>query len=229
MTVKVLIVVLAVAGLFSSCKKSGDLAPAQILTTNLNVVNADANFLNVYQNGTRIFNTSSISPGSQTNYMTVLAGTQTYQFKIAGTTTPNYIIDNYQLKLDTGKSYTLFAAGETVDKLIVTNDLLPKFSGTTGSYKAQLRYVNASPGTTNLTVTVRDSLSFTNSAFKYASGFMFTGIGTSNIKVYQAGSTTPVFTGVATLVPGIYYTLVTKGTLTGTGGNQLSVMLLIKQ
>ena len=226
MTFKGLIVVLAVAVLFSSCKKSGDLAPVN-LTTNLNVVNADANSLNVYQNGNRLYNTSSLSPGSQSGYMAVSAGTQTYEFKIAGNY--NYLFNGYQLKLDTGKSYTLFAAGETADKLFVTTDLAPVFSGTNATYKAQLRYVNASPGTTNLTVTVRDSLTFSNSAFKYASGFAYTGIGTSTIKIYQAGSTTPVFTGVATLAAGTYYTLVTKGTLTGTGGNQLSAVLFINQ
>lgn len=227
MKVKVLVLVLA-AIVVTSCKKDGDLAPVH-LYSNLNLVNAvaGADSLNVYQNGTRLFNTSSISPGAQTGYISVPAGLQTYEFKLPGVKNYNYIINNYQLSLDTGKYYTLFAAGETIDKLFTTTDVLPAFSTTLLAIKAQIRYVNASAGTTNLTVTVRDSLAFTNSAFKYTSGFNYTGVGVSNIKVYQAGSTTPVLTATATLAAGVYYTLVTKGTLTGTGSSQLSVVLLV--
>ena len=224
MKVKVLVLILAVVAI-TSCKKNGDLAPVH-LYSNLNLVNAVAgtDSLNFYQNGTRIYNTSSISPGSQTGYQSVPYGLQTYEVKISRGV--NYIINNYQLNLDTAKYYTLFAAGETVDKLFTITDVKPAFTGTTSLYNAQVRYVNASPSTVNLTVTVRDSLAFTNSAFKYSSGYNFTGIGVSNIKVYQAGSATPVFTTTATLAANTYYTLVTKGTLTGTGANQLSVLLL---
>jgi hypothetical protein len=209
-----------------SCKKNGDLAPND-LTTTLNVINADTNALNVYQNGARLNNTSSLSPGSESGYMSVPFGLKTYQFKIAGAT--NYIIDGYQLNLDTDATYSLFAAGETADKLFLTTDIAPVFSSTAASTQALIRVVNASPGTTNLTISLRDSLTFTNKAFKYISGFSYIGIGTSTIKVYQAGSTTPIVSGTVTLAAGTYYTLFTKGALTGTGKNQLSAVLLINQ
>jgi hypothetical protein len=220
MSVKILIVVLVVAGFVSSCKKNGDLVPIN-LTTNLNVINADANSLNVYQNGSRLNNTSILSPGSESGYMTVLAGIQTYEFKIAGNY--NYLFNGYQKKLDNGQYYSLFAAGETADKLFLTNDAAPADSAT----KATVRFVNASAGTTNLTVSLRDSLTYTNCAFQYASAYNYIGSGISTVKVYQAGTATPLIDSTVTLTAGTLYTIFTRGTINGTGQNHLSVSLLL--
>jgi len=152
----------------------------------------------------------------------VLSGIQTYQFKIAGSY--NYLFNGYQLKLDTGQYYSLFAAGETVDKMFLINDSVTPKASTT---QATIRFVNASAETTNLTVSLRDSLTYTNSAFKYASAYSYISSGISTFKVYQAGTATPLISGTITLTASTLYTIVTRGTINGTGQNQLSVSLLL--
>lgn len=223
--IKVLILVLLVVAGLSSCKGTGDIVP---LTkgTFINVINADTSALNFYQNGTRLNDISAIAPGSQTGYFNILltvpvSPTQVYQFKKAGAA--DYLINNLNLNLDTSKYYSIFAAGETADKIFVTRDV-----GATGTLPSQaaVRFINASPGSSNLTVTFRDSLTFLNRAFKSVTSFANIGKGTAAVKVYLAGSNTPTINLPITLLPGKLYTLFTKGVPGGTGQNKLSAILI---
>ncbi len=212
-----------VAGL-TSCKKNGDLPPS-VKNTTVNVINADSSALNFYQNGTRLNNISSLSPGSNTGYfylpLNLPLTPEIYQVKKAGN--PNYLIDNCKLTLDTSAYYSIFIAGETADKIFAITD-----GGSTGTLLSQaaVRFVNASPATTGLTVSLRDSLTFSGKAFKYASGFTNIGQGIATVKVYLPGSGTPIFTQSVTLTPGVLYTLFTKGIPGGTGNNALSAILI---
>src|SRR5476649_2415028 len=123
MNSRALILVFAglVIGLLSCKKGNGDVLAA-IQTTNLNVVNASADTLNFYGDGTRVNNGSNLYPDGSLGYLTVTSGAQSYQFKKAGN--PNALVD-VPLILDAStlnlqKLYSLFIAGETADKVFLT-------------------------------------------------------------------------------------------------------------
>ncbi|MDB5109508.1 MAG: hypothetical protein JWR67_622 [Mucilaginibacter sp.] len=219
--IKVFILLVFVAIGLYACKNNGEIIPV-VKTTLLNVVNADINPLNFYQNGTRLNNISSINPGSESDYMSVPNGTTIYQFKIAGSRTPDYIINNYSLKLDSS-AHSLFAAGETADKLFLIKDVPLKDS----SSVAMIRFVNASPATTNLTVSIGSSLTYSNQAFQSASNFTYIAPGTYTVNIYQAGSVTPLLSPqTITLIANTKYTLFTRGIINGTGQNALSASVV---
>jgi len=203
-----------------SCKSGDDIAPVY-KTSVLNVVNADVNALNIYQNGTRLNNNSPIGSGSASGYMSVKYGEQKYQLKIADPNKPDYIISDYTLTLDTLKSYSLFVAGETPDKLFLIDDVPPA-----SSTQPAIRFVNTLPGNVNLNVTI-GSASFTNVPFKIASGFINVNTGVNAIKIYQAGSATPIVDDVLNLTGGSVYTVFTTGSISGTGSNKLTAKLML--
>ena len=224
MNIRVLIFIICVAIGASSCKHS-DVAPVKSNTTvgNLNMVNATNNVLNLYQNGNRVNNASVINPGSVSGYLPVAYGTQKYQLKIAGETNPNYLFDAVELTLDTLKTYSLFAVGETSDKLFLKEDVI---SSAIPQTQAAIRFVNTLPGTTNLDVKI-EALNYTNVSFTTATDFTGIAPGPTTIKVYQAGLSTPDISETFTLVAGTIYTVFTTGTLAGTGTDKLTVKLSI--
>lgn len=219
--IKILVLVVLTSMTLSSCKKDGDLAPV-IKTAALNTVNASINPINVYQNGIRLNNLGSFGIGGQSGYFSVASGMQQYQIKKAGAGTPEYLISEYAQNLDTDMQYTLFVAGETADKLFLIQDT----SEDPVSGKAMVRFVNTLPGATNLNASI-GSLNFTNTAFKSASAFTNVNSGTNSLKIYQSGSATPVIDQTITLAPGIYYTIFTSGTLTGTGADKFTARMII--
>lgn len=222
MSIRSLLYLFLVAIALSSCKSSDDIAPAY-KTTLLDVVNADINPLNIYQNGTRIYNASPISQGGTTGYISVKYGTQQYQLKIASPDKPDYLFTDYSLTLDTLKRYSLFIAGETPDKLFLKEDVLLSAIPNT---QAAIRFVNTLPGSVNLDVSI-GSLTFTNKAFMYSSAFTSINPGVNAIKIYQTGFTTPLISDVLTLVAGNVYTVFVTGTINGTGANKLTAKLIL--
>lgn len=222
MNIRVLVIIICLAIGASSCKHS-DVAPVTKKYNNLNMVNASTNVLNLYQNGTRINNTSVINPGSVSGYLPVINGTKKYQLKIAGETNSNYLFDGVELTLDSTKLYSLFVAGETPDKLFLKEDVI---STAIPNTQAAIRFANTQPGTVNLDVSI-GALNYTNLAFKTVTAFTGITPGVNTIKVYQAGSSTPVINETLTLVAGTVYTVFTTGTLTGTGTNKLTAKLSV--
>lgn len=218
---KILVLVI-IAGIgLSSCKKDGDIAIV-LPQAGLNTVNANNYAINVYQNGTRLNNLGSIGTGGKSGYFSVTAGTQQYQIKKAGTDSPDYLISDLALQLDSGKSYSLFVAGDSPDKLFTINDVQPTI--TTG--QAAIRFVNTLPGTTNLDVTIGSQV-LTNRAFQSASNFNNISSGANSLKIYQAGSATPLIDQTITLTAGSIYTIFTTGTLAGTGTDKLTARMII--
>jgi len=216
---KAAIMVAVIAMALSSCKSNGDIIPV-VPPANLNIINAATDSLNVYQNGARLNNISTISPGSQSGYISVASGTQTYQLKKSGMTT--YLVSSLPLKLDSGTFYSLFLAGETSDKIFLVTDTLPAVSTTA----AAVRFINASPASTNLDVYV-GSLSFLNQPFKAVGNFKPVATGHTLITIYNHATTTQLFSDTTTLTAGGAYTLFTKGIPGGAGPNQFSVVLAI--
>ncbi len=223
MNSRVLILVFAglIMGLLSCKKGNGDVL-ATVQTTNLNVVNASADTLNFYDDGTRVNNGSNLYPDGSLGYQAVTAGAQSYQFKKAGS--PNTLVD-ISLTLDVStlavqKLYSIFIAGETADKVIFTRDTLVSDTG------ARVRFVNASPITGTLDVTIGNTFNYKKLAFKSATGFIHVNSGKNTLTIYQSGSTTPLAQGTLTLNGSTSYTLFTRGQLNGTGNSAFAARIL---
>jgi len=212
---------IAVAISIASCKSSGDVVPYG-KPAQLNLINADTTALNVYQNGARINNISTISPGGITGYIPVNFGTTIYQVKKNGAA--NYLIDGYSMKLDTNTFYTLFIGGETADKLFLTNDTLTTI---TNNANALIRFVNAANTTASFDFYIGSKLSFLNRAFKSATDFTNITGGTYVVTVYPHGSTTALLSGNVTLTAGFAYTFFVKGIPGTTGLSKFSATLLV--
>jgi hypothetical protein len=205
---KVKISILVFAALVTaviSCKKSGDIAPI-VKTAFINIVNASADTLNFYQSGTRLNNTSNLYPSGSLAGLVVTVGTQNYQFKKAGSA--NSLME-VPITIDTLATHTLFVAGETADKVFLTKDLVPD----TGK-SVRIRFINASPATTNVDVYVGTNFAYKNVAFKSETPYITVSAGANALSIYQAGTTTLLAGGTLTLTSGPY-TLYTKGGITG--------------
>lgn len=206
-----------------SCKKDGDIVVV-LPQAGLNTVNANNYAINVYQNGTRLNNLGSIGTGGKSGYFSVTAGTLQYQIKKASPDNPDYLISDLALQLDSAKTYSLFVAGDTSDKLFMLKDSVPSVPGT----MAAIRFVNTLPGTTNLDVTI-GTASYPNMAFKSFTEFSGVNSGATSLKVYQSGTATPIIDQTITLTAGTIYTIFTTGTLSGTGADKLTARMVINE
>jgi len=216
--VYLLIFALAVTGLSSCQKTTGDAAPLAVTTT-LNLVNATTDTLNLYQNGSRLNNTTNIYPFGFLAITNITSGTQSYQLKKAGSTD---VLVETPLTINYNKLYThtLFIAGEATDKLFVTTDTTVK------NTDVLIRFVNASPMTSNVDVYIGSNFVYKNRAFKSATNYIAATSGKNVLSIYQAGTTTLLAGGTLTLITGTAYTLYTKGVINGTGNNAFGARIV---
>ena len=214
-----------------SCKNK-DIVPATPLTTALNVVNASADTVKYYINGTRQDNTADLFFGGQTGYLSVISGTQNYKFSKA---TGNFAtLFSESFTLDTAQNYSLFVAGTTADKAFLLTDPLAYASTILAADTVDtlvtpsvIRFVNASPdaGDLNVTVGVGDTVNFTNCKFGTQTSFVTFTSGAKEIKVFtNSGATLSIDTTITFQAEQIY-TLFTKGMLNGKGTSLFSVTL----
>ncbi|HZY37201.1 MAG TPA: DUF4397 domain-containing protein [Mucilaginibacter sp.] len=205
------IILFFVGILFAEACKNNDNVFPTVLPTSLNVVNASADTLNFYLNGTRQNNTSSLFPVGQSYYVTVKAGQATYQFKKAGGFS---VLFGVPLTLTDSSYYSLFVCGATADKSFLTLDQLYTDTVTNST---QIRFVNASPDAGNLDFYAGDTINYKSAPFKGTSAFLATGSGMKEVKVYQSGSASPLVDTLIAFQPGGISTLYSKGLLKGTG------------
>lgn len=207
----------------SACKKNNDAPVVSTAIDSLNVVNATADTINFYLNGTRLNNNSNLYPSGSSGYYQVPAGSQAYQVKkiFNPATSVVQTLFNLTLPLDAHHYYSLFVAGETADQAFTTLDTLRQDTTINQCY---VRFVNASPDAGNLDFAVGDTLKFTNKPFKSSSGFVSVGVsGFKPIVLYQSGSSTPLISTTYSLIAGESYTFYTQGKLSGTGNSALSI------
>lgn len=219
-----------------SCKKNNDV-PTVTLKTNLNIVNASADTVNFYLNGTRLNNNSNLYPLVSTGYLTnILAGPQNFQVKkmFNPVTSTVQTLFTIPLNLNANINYSLFIAGETSGDAFTTTDFTiaqatTLLNTTNNSDTAQntslIRFVNASPTAGNLDIAVGDTVKFTNVSFAKINpeGFTLINSGTKTFSVYQTGTTTPLVTGTLLLSAGAAYTVYAKGALTGTNNSAFGI------
>jgi hypothetical protein len=145
-----------------------------------------------------------------------LAGTHQYQIKKAGT--PNVLV-NLPLDLDTGRAYSFFIAGNTADRVFLTNDVF------LASSDVEIRFANASPGM-DFDIKIAGNFNYSNRTFKSVTDFMKMTAGKNRYELYETGNPVPIAQGDLTLAEGRVYTLYTKGEKNGTGENAFGVRLI---
>jgi hypothetical protein len=218
----ILFFIAAIAGLYS-CKNNDEVLK-KVVATSINVVNASADTLNFYANGTRLNNTSGIYPASFSYYLHTLAGQQNYEFKKSNNPA---LLFGLPLNLTDSVYYSLYVYGESASKTFMTNDsplLVPN-----GPDTSLVRFVNASPDAGVLNVVVGgDTVVFNNCAFKSSSAFLTVGSsGLKEVRIYLAGSSTATIDTTLAIEPDYTYTIFSKGLLNGKGNTAFGVGLVI--
>jgi hypothetical protein len=225
MNIKAVILFFAVAviGLYACNKNASDL-PIVTKKTAITVINATGDTVNFYQNGTRLNIGSNLTPLGQYLNIPINVGTQRFQFKKAGN--PNAFIDA-PFTIRDSTDYTMFIAGESLDKVFLLEN---RFITDTNKNIAYVRFVNASPVDDALNVAINnDTTKFTAVPFKSATPFAVVRSGKVSLVVRMGNDTTKRLSGSITLTNGAYYTLFTKGTLSGTGINAFGARILIME
>ena len=207
-----------------SCKNN-DSVYKTVLYAGVNVVNASADTLNFYLNGTRQNNSSSLYPGSQSFYLPVAQGAENFQFKKAGTFN---VLFSVPLTLKDSTNYSIYVAGETTANSFNTIDYLDT-TGIQNGIGTRIRIVNACPAAGNLDVTVGDTLSYSARPYQSSSAFLLTGSGIKVVKISQSGSVSPkiLIDTAITFQPGRIYSLVSRGIINGTGSAKFNVGIVI--
>ncbi|UPK68253.1 DUF4397 domain-containing protein [Chitinophaga filiformis] len=207
---KGLLTILALTGMFtfSSCSKDDDDTTVDPDAT-VKIVNAlpDAGSVNVF-NGTSKLNSSAIAYGESTGYMNVKKGDATFDFKAA--VSGNTVL-SAPVKFEKGKTYSLFAAGETNGNTtvgILTEDDL----GAPASGMAGIRFVHAGSDAPAVNFLANDSLLQGSIAYKSATGFKQLAPGTYTIRLNNATNGETVITrSSVVLSAGKLYTVVAQG------------------
>lgn len=209
-----------------ACKKTTNDAPLTSYTTKLNVVNASADTINFYLNGTRLNSNSNLYPDVISGYMNVLAFNQNYQVKKSFNTATSAVqqLFSVPLNLDTAQYYSLFIAGETQSQAFQTIDTLIT---TDTTVTCRVRFVNASPDGNKYDLTVGTGTKFTGKAFGTATSFTLADTSSNAvITLYQSGSTTPLGKGTVALLQGKIYTIYTTGKLNAAGSSALGLAIM---
>src|ERR1700730_19135848 len=98
-----LLLIIVMIGL-SSCKNNDNVFKT-VTYTDLTVVNASADTLNFYLNGTRQNNSSSLYPTGNAAHLSLPSGLQNYQFKKAGSSA---VLFSVPLNLAATTYYSLY-------------------------------------------------------------------------------------------------------------------------
>jgi hypothetical protein len=203
-----------------SCKDK-DLPPATVPKSTLNVLNATADTIKYFINGTRQNNLSPIYVGGSTGYLAVPGGLQTYKFNKSNNGFPTLFTKPFTL--DTSRFYSIFVCGETADKAFIIDDpfaaadsiIIPDTLGT----KSAIRFVNASPdaGALDFVVNKGDTVNLKSVEFGKYSTFLSVNAGTKVVNVYDSATNTIRATVTLTFSPNQTYTFFTRGSFSGKG------------
>ncbi|RFZ95130.1 DUF4397 domain-containing protein [Mucilaginibacter conchicola] len=214
------IAVFTVVCAFVACKKGDDSIGIKQYTS-VNFINATADTVNVYVNGSRVNTTNSLYPLGASGYINSLLGEQNYQVRKAGK--PD-VLFSLPASLDSGKVYSFYIAGNSPGQAFTDVDTLKNTPDT-----LLLRFVHTSPNLGQVDVRVGntvDTLLFSNRDFKTTSPFVAVGPGIKRIRIYKAGTSTLLSDDTFTLNDNRAYTLFTKSGLSANGGSASGAKIL---
>ncbi|MDB4903031.1 MAG: hypothetical protein JWQ63_2312 [Mucilaginibacter sp.] len=215
-----LLLIITLIGL-SSCKNNDNVFKT-VTYTDLTVVNASADTLNFYLNGTRQNNSSSLYPtGYVAHDQSIPSGLQNYQFKKAGNSA---VLFSVPLNLTAKTYYSLYLTGESADRAFYHADTLYRDSLPN---MATVRFVHAASDAGNLDVYVGNAVNFKNRSFKTTSVFLPIGSGPQEVKIFQTGAIIPKVDTVITIQQNLIYTLFSKGLVNGKGSSAFGVGIVL--
>lgn len=201
-----------------------DLGEAKIRIINASPENAT---ISVTVNDT-IKTPQPLSFTQSTGYLNIGAGNIQVRTNSNRITASNSSIN---LLFKNGKNYTVFVAGKISKDSLIYITLEDNFVGVNDT-TARVRFVNASPNSTNLEAVFSKSLidstaNFTSTAFRTSSVYQAFRPGIYNIKVRTSISTLNLAVGSNyNVIAGKYYTIWIKGLRNETGTYALSPVLL---
>ncbi len=222
-----LFVIALIVGL-TACKKKYDDAPIFIHKVGLSVINASADTINIYLNGSRLNTTSAILPGYFTKYDSVPRGRQIYEVKKPFNVGTSIVQNLFSITIqDTSLRQTLFVTDEKADDAFRTTDIFKTDTAkATQDSTCFIRLVNSSPGSGSLDLTFGSATVSSGIPFKGYSDFTLVNLykdasktGVTALKIFNTGSGTLLYRDSVTLTPGINYTVYTLGTPGSTGFN----------
>jgi hypothetical protein len=234
------IALLAALAMLSACEKN---AVQELLTApadaNIKFFNfginapgvnfyADATKMTAISSTTGVESTTGTAYGSVANggfYSTIAAGSHVFTGRIAATTDKDLAISTLTAPVASGKYYSLYQSGfynttaKTIDSFLIDDPLPDQIDFT----KAQVRFVNASPNSTPLTLIVTATLDSAKTTiggpvtYKSAGAFVPVPSGNYDIVARVTGSSSNAIlrTGVSFLV-GHMYTITARGDMTVT-------------
>jgi hypothetical protein len=175
---------------------------------------------------TGVESTNGTAYGSAANggfYSDLTPGAYTFTGKIAATTDKDLVVSRVTGTLETAKSYSVYLSGfydataKTVEGFVVADDYPATFDYT----QALVRFVNASPNSSPMTLFATNTTTSTESpvgtdvAYKSAGKFVAVPAGVYNLNARTAGSATNVFTRAAvSFIAGRVYTITGRGDIT---------------
>jgi hypothetical protein len=230
---------IAAAYLLSACSNSNSVSPAGS-TTKIVVVNTspDVGPLALFLNNLQLGGTTASTIAGRTwfrysttpTYYTIstdsiLFQLQTYPYKVISK------LDAYH-KTKGNTSYTLFVMGiASIDSLstVFTEDTTKVPSTSPGI--AKIRFINASPRTPAVDVTINGSTGFVKIPYKGVSGYVSLPAGMYEFKMSATGSTNATLNTLSrvTVLDGKLYTLYSKGLVGRTDSAAISLNIITQK
>jgi len=204
-----------------SCNKKNNDAPAVVKQVALNFVNASADTINIYRNGSRLNTTSAILPGYFTAYYPVSEGQQIFEIRKPFNVSTGVVQNLFSVTLPADTNYyrTLFITDEKADDAFAIHDVFKVDSSAAQDSTCFIRLVNTSPGSGSLNMTFGNTAVSSDVPFKGYSDFAIVNLykdasitGVTALKIFTTGSTQAFYTDSVTLNAGTNYTVYTLGT-----------------
>lgn len=220
----ILFFVIIICGM-AACKQDYAVPAAPKDPPYLDVVNATADTVDYFINGTRQNNTSDIYPNGAGGYLAAYFGTANYSVKKAGLPATLF---KQSLTLDTAKFYSYFICGESADKTFSITDDFSTATSTDSLSIANVRFVNASPdaGAVDIVVNNGSKVNLKNIAYKGVSKFYALQDTITEVKVYATGTTTPLVDTKFSLIGSKVYTIFTTGTVGGKNNAAFNAIMI---
>jgi hypothetical protein len=199
--------------------------PVEVAYVSIYHASPDAPDFDIVVDG-RVINNNPFDYTAYSGYLNFFTGNRNIRFNAVNAN--NALIDT-TFNLQEGKAYSLFAINRlsNIEALLVVDSAAAPAAG-----KAMVRFVNLSPDAPAFDVNVADSTGaplFAGTSFKEAADFREVEADNYTFEVKNSGGTEVVLTAKdVNILPGRYYTIVTRGFANPPQGNTntLSVEVL---
>jgi hypothetical protein len=201
--------------LITACGGGDDSSPARLRVLH---ASPDAPNVDVYVDGTKVLN--NVPYPTVSSYLNVAAGMREIKVNAAGTTTT--VID-VKPNLSSGAAYTAMAATfvANIQALLATDETSAAPAG-----QARVRVIHASPDAGPVDILVNGQVVLSNVPFGTISSYLTLPVGTYNVQVNAAGTSTTEIQASLTVSGGMNYSAVAIGSVKTSPTNPLTLKVL---